>query len=409
VRTRRDLLRSGLSTAALCALPRCSSWRAPRGTGASGRPRYFCSILLTGGIDPVCTLDPKTRAEVEPWVDIPYTTQDILSWGDLALGPHLSPLSALSNGQQPTTPIALVRGVRVETGNHRTGEAQFIRLRTQISEQMPLFFDLIGAHRDTQPLASIVFGDSEFSSGWFGGEIFPRLDRTPSAQLEAMAAALRAQARTLKRPSATHEELSTAAHLESCAALFERLPSVPPFKVDPSWPPNSEDLQRTLWAFENDLTASLFLSEGNWDTHVRNTSGQAYYSRQYMPGLARFISELSVRRNRFGLLSDTLVLMAGSEIGRLPRLNEFEGKDHFPEAPYLFAGRAINTNGQRNAAYGQTGRSLAALPISLKSGQPRTNGHSLMLDDVGATLLRLFGIDPIPYGYDGQILEFLLA
>ena len=406
--SRRDLLRAGLSAAALSELS-CSKEPGQRDARTPTRPRYFCSVLLLGGIDPVYTFDPKTRGEVEPWVDVPYSNNGISSLGDIAIGPHLAALKQQSNLQQPSTPIALVRGVRVQTGNHRTGEAQYVRMRTNISEMMPLIFDLIGAHRDGQPLSSIVFGDSEFSPSWFGGELLPRLDSASKAELEAMSSALRAQAKDLRRSSRSAEATTTASNLDSCVALFERLPSVPPFKVDSSWPSNSEELQRALWAFENDLTASLFISEGNWDTHVRNAVGQEYRSGQYMPGLARFIAELSRRGNRFGLLADNLVLMAGSEIGRLPRLNEFGGKDHFPEAPYLFAGRAINTNGRRNAAYGQTGRTLAGVSVSLKTGQPQANGHRLLLDDLGATVLRLFGIDPLTYGYDGQTLEFLLA
>src|SRR4051812_38972212 len=122
VRTRRDLLRAGFSAVTLAALPHCSLNTPRRQTRASRGPRYFCSILLLGGIDPVYTFDPKTRGEVEPWVDIPYPSNDISSLGDIPIGPHLAPLRPQSN--LPSTPIALVRGVRVQTGNHRTGEAQ---------------------------------------------------------------------------------------------------------------------------------------------------------------------------------------------------------------------------------------------------------------------------------------------
>ena len=55
-------------------------------------------------------------------------------------------------------------------------------------------------------------------------------------------------------------------------------------------------------------------------------------------------------------------------------------------------------------------RRMEALPVSVQSGRAAdANGHAPILDDVGATLLRLAGFaDPSVYGYDGKHLAFLV-
>jgi hypothetical protein len=53
---------------------------------------------------------------------------------------------------------------------------------------------------------------------------------------------------------------------------------------------------------------------------------------------------------------------------------------------------------------------MAAVPVSTRTGAPVAGGRSLLLDDLGASLLHLGGVaDPTVYGYEGKILDFLVG
>jgi uncharacterized protein (DUF1501 family) len=136
-----------------------------------------------------------------------------------------------------------------------------------------------------------------------------------------------------------------------------------------------------------------------WDTHTFNSERQAREAKR-LEIVARFLAAL----DRRGLADRTLVVV-GSEIGRFPALNGQHGKDHFPEAPLLFYGAGV----RGGAAYGRTGRRMEGLPVSLATGKDARGGHMVTLDDVGATLLHLGGVeDPRALGYEGAILDFLV-
>jgi hypothetical protein len=169
-------------------------------------------------------------------------------------------------------------------------------------------------------------------------------------------------------------------------------------------------LQRILWLFENDLTRAFELNIGGleqpWDTHTFNTDRQRTASAP-LAMIARFLGELGRRRGRRGPLSGKTLVVMGSEIGRFPRLNGAQGKDHFPEAPYVIFGAGAG----RGAVFGRAGKDMAAVPVSTRTGAPAgSGGRSLLLDDLGASLLHLGGVpDPSVYGYEGKVLDFLVG
>jgi hypothetical protein len=51
---------------------------------------------------------------------------------------------------------------------------------------------------------------------------------------------------------------------------------------------------------------------------------------------------------------------------------------------------------------------MVAQPISLRTGEPEAGGHTLTVDDIGTTLLRIDGANPEVYGYTGSHLGFLM-
>ena len=407
---RRDILRwaaAALSGAALASGARAArvAHAAPPGPRRSG-PRYFLSIYLSGGIDAIFTTDPRTPADVEPGVDVPYGRDEIVEAGALRLGPTFAPFAKVAGR------MAIVNGVGLRTANHNTGAEQFLRMKTGTVAEMPSLLQLLGEQRDGQAVGCMdwLFGAAQFDR-LFGG--------TPPDDLRRLGAALRAQAARVLGDGSSPQRRVTAGSLLESAELFDRVAGLPPLRpvvwsADLASQQLAVALQRVLWLFENDLTRCFELNVGGleqpWDTHTFNAERQRSASAP-LAMIARFLGELSLRRGRRGPLSGETLVVMGSEIGRFPRLNGAGGKDHFPEAPAVMFGAGVNTGGGKGAVYGRTGKNMAALPISLRTGAAAaTGGHSLLLDDLGATLLYLGGVaDPTVYGYEGRILDFLVG
>jgi uncharacterized protein (DUF1501 family) len=426
--TRRQVLSLGIAGWALSqGLPRSALAAAPR--REPRRPRYYLIVTPGGGMDSVYTTDPKTRTEVEDWVDVPYGANQIVNAGAYPLGPHFAPLARWAPR------MAILNGVQVGTANHESGFLQASRLKMGVNLHTPSLLDLIGAHREGQPLASISLGQfvgQDYSAGWFGAferekehkvpgqpptynPLLEGLSSQEPADLERMARVLRRRADELRQGGSAAQEV-TAGNLEQVAALFDRIPSVPPLELR-TWSdvPARQNLarhfQRILWAFENDLTCGAFLRMGvlEWDSHYANARSQTTWNGHFATMFDRFLEELHQRHNTFGPLADSTLVVVGSELGRFPGLNDNEGKDHLPQVPYLFLGAGVRT-GDRGALYGATGRKMEGLPLSLATGRPTvTGGHLPTLDDVGTTLLHLAGLKPSLYGYNGRVLDFLLS
>ncbi len=424
--TRRNLLQLGLSSIAL-SLGGCGgrSQKLQRPVSSAG-PRYYVVMLLGGGVDAIYTTDPKVARDVEPGIDLPYKQDEIVDAGNMQLGPHFAPLARWSKQ------MAIVNGVKVGVANHETASTQFNRMRTKANNSMPSLLEVIASHRDGQPLGCVTMGPMvywDYSSGFLGApekivtaraaidpnnrNLFDEIDATDVADLDRLAKIYRRDARKLRVSDASPARLKTAQNLDDCAALVERLPSIPRFELR-QWSPIPErqnlarNLQRILWLFENDLTRCVYVRLGfaEWDSHYSNVFRQTEWNVHMATQLDQFLAELGQRRNAHGtLMSNTLVTL-GSEIGRFPRINSDEGKDHFPEVPMMFFGNGIRGGN----TFGHTGREMEAQPISIKTGRHvDTGGVSVVLDDVGTTLAHIAGIDPARHGYFGRRLTFLEA
>lgn len=402
--TRRDVLGLGLAGLASLGLGACRGRARDAQHRRTNRPRYIVTILVTGGMDAIWTTDPREPGEVEPGIDLPYPSSAIVEAGKLRLGPHLAALAPVAQR------LSVVNGVQMATANHSWGWLQFDRMRTGIDERMPIIGSLLGETRDGQPLPVVQLPHDEVT--------FKRVERVSPDDRLAMADALVRQRRQL---STREADGPAGRSLASAAALLERMAMASPFVLEP-WleprrgaakPPSTNlpvILQRALWALENDLVACCQLSIDRntqpWDSHWDNTQVQAAISGEHFPLIARFLGRLGERRNAHGLLADQTLVVIGSELGRFPRLNSAFGKDHWPEAPFLFWGAGI----VHQQTFGHTSTHLQAVPVSRRTGRSvGTGGELLTLDDIGTTLLSLADVDPEPRGYLGHRLDFLVA
>jgi hypothetical protein len=393
----------------------------------SAKPRYLVQITLGGGFDSVYTTDPKTTAEVEPWVDVPFNANEILHADGIALGPHLAPLRPFASK------LTIVNGVSCATVGHGTAQIRISRMKFDAEETMPTLLDVVGAQSTEHPLANVHLGIPFLvvhSPGWFpeidafkigsgGGThpspaIFEFLDTLDPDDMAKLSASLRRQATKLRasRKSALVEQ--TSRNYERIAELLVRLPKCSKF-VPQVWSPNparqqmAMHMQRTLWLLENDLSRCAYVGLGmlEWDSHHDNAVRQTEWNLNFAEMASKFFAELETRRNAHGTLAENTNIVIASELGRYPRLNSDKGKDHFPEMPMIFMGPSFGANRKQGRSFGRTNRQMAATPISPESGLPSASGIRPTLDDVGVTILTAYGIDAGEHGYAGHDLAFL--
>jgi uncharacterized protein (DUF1501 family) len=420
VPTRRDIVKLALGTGAWLAgasLGCGESRRAPPATLAAPRPRYWIQILLSGGHDTLYTTDAKLARDVDAMVTLP-TDNRVVTAGEHRLGPHFAPLSRWASE------LTVVNGVQVRTVNHETGQKQFFHLKTNIVDTMPSALDIIATRRSGQPLGVAYLNLSSrvmHSPAYFGtadqfyfgkDDVFEQVARSSPAELAALAKVLRQQASTIGRSGpGWREAAQTAVYLREVADFFEHVATIPPMvsterSTDYVAQSMAESFDRALWLIEHDLCAGVVLDLGllGWDTHIRNETKQAEMNGTFARLFDDYLADLHARKNRYGLLSQQTVTVVGSELGRFPHQNDMLGKDHFPQTSFLFTGPGIRTG----KSFGKTGRRMEGMPIAYSNGDPAASGRVPFLDDVGATLLHLAGVDPERYGYSGKVCEFLL-
>jgi hypothetical protein len=373
-------------------------------------------IHLVGGPDGILTLDPKRRSEVAGWVENPLIKQNVES-GNVTLGAHFAPLLPWA------TKMAIVKGVRVESVSHPSATWQLVRMRRRVNSNVPGILDIIARHGNGQPLGPITVGnisDRHFTPTWFpngkGKSSGRRVAEQGFEPFEAMdpddlASLARAMRKHAHDPSLRRTDRDGYAHV---AAYLERAPQLTRF-VEEDWKPIDElhktakGLQRVLWSLENDLTpGAMVVGSGSiWDSHHSNMLIQATMNAGFVALFARFLDQLQTRRNQHGLLAEHTTIVVSGELGRFPRVNSLDGKDHYPEMPMLFMGAGINT-GSKGLVIGQTDKEMSGVPLDPSTGK-LTGTRYTTLDDIGTTLLRMFGVEPTQYGYQGRPLEPLMV
>ena len=412
--SRRHLLRGALASCILGGLPRARA----EGSGKQKRkaPRYFVTVFLRGGVDAVYTMDPKVKADVESNVDVPYGANAIVDTGKMPFGPHFRSLARWA------PEMAILRGIQVSTANHETGAYQVVRMRTNVEPNMPSLHDIIGQHREEQPLAAVTVGklaSFEHSPGAViaptgePGDSLTSLDAVDELSDEEAALLASSFKKHLARmpTNVAGRDAVTRENLMQAQGFFDRLSHIPRFKPE-KWDTGNgdarraaEDMQRTLWFLEHDLAKSVLCKiQFDWDSHYRNADKQGGANGDFTNILNHFLAGLHEKKNEHGTLAEQTVVVVGSELGRFPVINGNLGKDHFPEATFMVFGPGINVGN----AFVPTGTRMEGKKIDFKTGKADDAGSHLFLDDVGATLLGIAGVNPALYGYSGRNLDFLV-
>lgn len=150
---------------------------------------------------------------------------------------------------------------------------------------------------------------------------------------------------------------------------------------------------------ENDVRF-IEVNLGGWDTHDDNFDRVADQSAILDRGLSTLLQDLAAR----GMLEETLVVLM-TEFGRTPKINQNQGRDHFPKAfSCLLAGGGIGggrIHGQTNENGGAVVQDAVTIPdfnatIAHAIGLPldkvvtSPSGRPFTVADKGKPILSLF-------------------
>jgi hypothetical protein len=141
-------------------------------------------------------------------------------------------------------------------------------------------------------------------------------------------------------------------------------------------------------ALSSGLSHTTMLQSGfPWDTHTANAQQGVFHDALFQ-SLDALVQQLEDDE-----LLDTTTVMVLSEMGRTPKLNGEEGKDHWPVTSCLLLGAGV----RGGTVLGATNDELGARSIDLATGEPDDGGVQLQSANLVAGVLENLGVDPAGY------------
>jgi uncharacterized protein (DUF1501 family) len=418
--SRRTFLKSSAAGGA------AALWPAFAEAKASGpKPRYIVGIMMMGGFDSILTVDPKDQSAVKDNIDCGYRPDERARGKNRFYGPLMG--SMLRHEED----LCLVHGVRVDTVAHQDGMRAIAHGHAMYVPSSPYIGDVLGdLLPGNAPIKHLALGvTGRFVQQSAQREyVSPSLIHIPTmSQLPISKATIKrrpwAQAVEAFRVQQSERVFSTQAaqtraaydsEMKRAAALGQLLEGLPEEKVfsDPKF---GDQLHLALHALKHDRAKCIFVGPPAeslvwFDTHSDTMRLQTLRLRALFDDVAKFIDRLKTEKNAFGPLIEQTTIVMGSEIGRFPRLNAMQGKDHWPENSWIVLGRGVRT-APGGVTIGATDEQFRGIAIDHRSGDPTsTEKRPLFVDSIFATLVKLAGGDPKTHGFGADdVLECVLA
>ena len=142
-----------------------------------------------------------------------------------------------------------------------------------------------------------------------------------------------------------------------------------------------------------------------WDSHSQLHLQDMHYESlfAYLSGI---LEDLDSRTSHTGNpLADEVTIVLVSEMGRHPRINSANGRDHWTYTSFMLLGSGIR-GGQ---VIGGLTDEFIGRPVDLATGETTDSGVSLVPKHLGATLLALGDVDPEQYVPEVDVLEAALS
>lgn len=365
----------GLAPAALgssaFASARQESVSAPR-----GRARNVIYLYMNGGMSQLDTFDPKPDADVRGPVEAIDTNA-----ADVRISGYL-PLLAKQMDK-----VAVIRSLQSNQGAHERGRyymrtAYNLRGTIQHPAMGAWILRLSGWANETLPGNVRIGGDSQHpGAGFLEAKYAPLPIGDPEAGLQnshlpknvtfgrfekrmSMAEKLDEQFRArydLKQVRAYTDAYEDAVRLMKSKELevfdLNREPSARRDAYGRNAFGQGCLLARRLVERE---VRFVEVTYGGWDTHQNNFQRV----QQRASVLDQALGALLVDLERRGMLEETLVVLA-TEFGRTPKINQNNGRDHYPQA---FTGLLAGGGVRGGQAYGKTapnGSEVEDNPVSI--------------------------------------------
>ncbi len=417
--SRRGMLLSTAGVSALGAMP----FRQALAASPGGNDLKFIFVMNYGGWDP-------TRFSVTEF-DNPSVDMERDSWlahaGDLPFVEHAGRPSVTDYLQRHHAQTTFLNGVLVSSVAHEN--CLRISMTGSTAQDRSDWGAILGGQRtDRYALPQIVVGGPSFP-----GEFGTSVTRTgTSGQLDALLSgdivswsdlpvegpdwrAEDVMDSYLQRRVAAATDSARSSHLQSLRGSYElavdralelkELQRVVDFSGATTFG-GQVQLAVDLLALDISRVATLQYSLYGWDTHATNDLYQSYNFEGLFSELNNLMTKLETTP---GTTQDTLaeetVVVVLSEMGRTPKLNAQDGKDHWPYTSVMITGPGFV--GDR--VVGGYDLNYYGLPIDLASGDTVEEGTLLSSDVVGATLLAAADIDPEPFTSGVEPLTAVLS
>jgi hypothetical protein len=381
--------------------------------------RHLVTIVLSGGVDCVLTIDPKDPSTGSQ-VECGYKASERLRGKRRFYGPLMGDLMRHEES------LCLIHGVRSDTVAHMNGLAMIYRGTIDLSPSTPWIGDVIGAALPgSAPIEHLLLrgdgaGDMLLGSGYdpIGVVLRAKVTRDlldpkvpttwarPSASLDQ---AWADEARPVfgKAAATGAGYLDSVHRAESVRALLGGADHKTDFKEETL----ASHLQMAVSALRRNLARciTVFAMGARFDSHTDCMNVQRQRVVPAYGDIARFIDLLRETRDEHGSLLDRTTIAIGSEFGRFPRFNAVNGKDHWPESTWMLLGGGVRREAG-GLTLGETLADFRGAAIDYRTG--KTSGpdaRPIFLNNIFATLVRAAGISQArsPYAA-GDVLECAL-
>ena len=405
---RRNFLRlcgaAGLGFAAPLGLPSNVLGDDAKGELAAYEGPYYVVFNASGGWDTTYLMDPKGVHGINRL----YQEGDILTQGNHRLAPLATHIEAgMSNEdffKKYGDELLVFNGLDYSVNNHSPC-SRYMATGKLDSRAYPTFAALVAACNGPQvPLAFLTFG--QYSAT---GNLVPmaRVPYLTSLNKLANADAVSGVARNPYHDDFVVDRIERALEEQMQARVSKaRLPRVERAqsmlyaaqlnskalqRVTPFIPKSSrkgrlmQQADIALACFKAGVCVSANLSIGQFDSHDKNDPAQMKLIPEFLDGIDYVITkseELKIR--------DKLVIVIQSEMGRTPKYNKGNGKDHWSIGSIMFMGRGI----QGNRVVGATDEKQFLVPINSKSlSIDKDKGIRVRPEHIHTALRELAGID----------------
>lgn len=419
--SRRALLQSTLLGASALALP-----RRARASAVSAADRKFVFIFASGGWDATMTFED---VQDNPAVTLESGTERA-TVGNIRFMDNAARPSVRTFFERFGDRTAIINGVVYPTISHEIGiYLAFSGKRSGLEPDWASILSAAQADRYAAPtlvlsgpsvpgsLGGTVLrcGPSGQLSDLIGGELsglsdLPAIGMNASARsaVDAYVAA-RSSARVSSARSARDEGMA--------AAFDEARRHAAEFRVAGA----SLDLSSMSTLEEAGPLIASVLGAGisrcvqiggppsifrDWDTHHEHFTQQSVLWEDLFAGLVALNDALEITPGLVGeTMADETVIVVCSEFGRMPYLNAFSGKDHWPYTSTLIMGAGVAGDqmiGGFDDAYG-------GQKVDLRTGLVDDSGDTILSSSVGAAILMLGDVDPGDWVDDSDALTAALA